>query len=73
MIESPLLQEILAEERLQTQREDIIAFLTSRFGSEARELEADLKAIEDTERLNELIKLAATCRGLKSFRKQLSR
>jgi hypothetical protein len=68
MIESPLLQEILAEVR----REDIIAFLTSRFGSAAGELEADLKTIEDEARLNELIKLSASCRSLKSFRKELS-
>ena len=56
MIESPLLQEILAEERLQVQRQAIVAFLTSRFGGEAAELKADLKAIEDEDRLNELIK-----------------
>jgi hypothetical protein len=68
MIESPLLQEILAEVR----REDIVTFLKSRFGIAAAELEADLKAIEDGDRLNELIKLAASCRSLKSFRKRLS-
>ncbi len=76
MIESPLLQEILAEERLeaqrQTMRKAIVAILTSRFGSEAAELEADLKAIEDGDRLMELITLSASCRSLKSFRKQLS-
>jgi hypothetical protein len=72
MIESPLLQEILAEERLQARREAIVTVLTSRFGSEGAEFEADLKAIEDGDRLNELIKLSASCRSLKSFRKQLS-
>ena len=67
MIESPLLQEIIAE----TKRESLVAFLTSRFGTEAGELEADLKAIEDEDRLNELIKLAGSCRSLKAFRKRL--
>jgi hypothetical protein len=76
MIESPLLQEILAEERLLARREAVlkalVTILTSRFGSEAAELKADLKAIEDEDRLNELIKMSATCRSLKSFRKHLA-
>jgi hypothetical protein len=72
MIESPLLQEILAEERLQATREAILTVLTSRFGIAAREVEADLKSIEDGDRLNELIRLSASCRSLKSFRKRLS-
>ena len=46
--------------------------VTSRFRSEAAELEADLKTIEDGDRLNELIRLSASCRSLKSFRKHLS-
>jgi hypothetical protein len=68
MIESPLLQEILADVR----REDIVTVLTSRFGSGAAELQVDLKSIEDGDRLNELIRLSASCRSLKSFRKNLS-
>jgi hypothetical protein len=68
MIESPLIQEILADVR----REDILTVLTSRFGIAVHEIEADLKTVEDAERLNELIKLSASCRSLKSFRKQLS-
>jgi hypothetical protein len=76
MIESPLLQEIFAEERQQARREatlhSLLILLTSRFGSEAAELEADLKAIEDGDRLMELIKLSASCRSLKSFSKQVS-
>jgi hypothetical protein len=68
MIESPLVQDILAEVR----REDILTFLKSRFGTAVAELEADLKTIEDGARLSELVKLAASCRSLKGFRKHLS-
>ena len=68
MIESPLVQEFIAE----TRREDIMAFLTSRFGTEAGELASELKAIEDADRLSELIKRAGSCRSLKSFRKLLA-
>ncbi len=72
MIEAPGLKEVFAEERQRAQRDAIVAFLTSRFGPEAAAVEAGLTAIEDEDRLKELIKLSATCRNLKSFRKQLS-
>jgi hypothetical protein len=68
MIDSPLLQEFIADAR----REAVVTVLTSRFGITAGDVEADLKTIEDAERLNELLRLAASCRSLKSFRKQLS-
>jgi hypothetical protein len=71
MIESPLLQEIITEERAQVLRKAILIFLSSRFGTEAGELGAELKAIDDEDRLTELIKWAMTCRSLKSFRKLL--
>jgi hypothetical protein len=67
MIESPLIQEFIAEAR----REALITFLTSRFGAEASELEPDLKTIENADRLTELIKQAGSCRSLRSFRKLL--
>jgi hypothetical protein len=72
MIEAPGLKEVFAEERQRAQRDAIVAFLTSRFGPEAAAVEAGLTAIEDEDRLKELIKLSATCRNLKSFRKHLS-
>ncbi len=68
MIELPYLDDVFAEIR----RRDIITVLSTRFGSDAVELANDMKNIEDEERLLELIKLAATCRTLKSFRKHLS-
>jgi hypothetical protein len=67
MIESPVIQEILAER----QREDIIKFLEARFGAAALTMDPELRAVE-VERLDELLKLAATCHSLASFRKKLS-
>jgi hypothetical protein len=67
MIESPVIQEILADR----QREDILKVLETRFGTPARSLEAEVSTIE-FEKLDEVLKLAVTCRTLASFRKRLS-
>ena len=64
--------EILREVRCDVHRESIVLVLTSRFGPKARELEVDLKAIEDDDRLIALIRLSASCRSLKAFREHLS-
>ena len=68
MIESPVIQELIADCR----REDVVRFLVARFGAEAKELEGRLKAV-DEDRLDELITLAATCPSLDAFREQVSR
>ena len=49
-----------------------MSILVARFGAKAKALETELKAIDDEARLQELVKHAATCRTLGSFRKQLS-
>jgi hypothetical protein len=76
MIESPVLQELIADcERkaaLETARKDILRILVTRFGAEARALEAELTD-DDNDRLGDLIELAVTCADLESFQKQLSR
>jgi len=75
MIESPVLQELKAEwtqEVVQeTTRRIILEFLEARFGVAARTLEAELKSLPE-DKLDEVPKLAATCRSLASFRKRLS-
>ncbi len=68
MIESPLLQELIAERT----RETLITFLIARFGSKAKSLETELETISDESRLQDLVKHAATCRTLNSFRKHIS-
>ena len=74
MIQSPLYQEIVAESELkgatETRRKDILDFLRERFGPAADELEVELRAVE-FDRLAELVKFAAKCRSLTSFRKRL--
>jgi hypothetical protein len=67
MIESPVIQEILAGR----QRENIIKVLEARFGEPARAVEPEVHAA-DVETLDDMLKLAATCRSLASFRQKLS-
>jgi hypothetical protein len=75
MIESPLYQELKEEWSREVARkamtEDVIAVLVARFGTKAELLDTELKAIDDEIRLRELVKHAATCRTLASFRKKL--
>ena len=49
----------------------LMTILVGRFGSKAKALETEIKAIDDEARLEELVEHAATCRTLGSFRKQL--
>jgi hypothetical protein len=67
MIESPVLQEFIAE----TKQKYIINVLTTRFGARADSVEIELKAITDN-RLDELLKLAVKCRTIASFKRQLA-
>jgi hypothetical protein len=48
----------------------ILDFLETRFGPAAKELEVELKAVK-LDRLSDLVKFAAKCRSLASFRKRL--
>ena len=76
MIESPVLQELKAdwtrEAALQTNRRAIVHVLVVRFGPQAEELASQLETIADDARLEELIKLAASCSDLQSFQKELA-
>jgi hypothetical protein len=75
MIESPILQEIIADNTRTTatgtRQKDIVRFLVTRFGDAAKAVESELKAV-DEDRLEGLIERAAKCRSLASFRKHLS-
>lgn len=79
MIESPVLQELKAEWTQEAAREAarestrkaILKFLEARFGDPARTLEAELRAVSE-DKLDEVLKLAATCRSLAAFRKKLT-
>jgi hypothetical protein len=80
MIESPVLQQLRDEwtreaarkATNETERQAIVRVLVARFGEKANELKAELDAIDDKARLEELITLAARCRNLEAFRKSLA-
>jgi hypothetical protein len=67
MIESPLIKELLA----QRSHRDILVILDDRFGTIPEEVKAQLKAIQDDDRLHQLVRLAARCPDLDSFRHEL--
>lgn len=79
MIESPVLQELKAEwtreaareATREAQRRAIIDFLVARFGTEAEQLGTELDTIDDETRLRELVRLAAVCPDVKTFRGEL--
>jgi predicted transposase YdaD len=74
MIQSPLYQEIVEEAKregaTEAMRQDILDLLEVRFGPQAKDLDVELKAV-GFDRLRQVLRLAATCRSLASFRKQL--
>jgi hypothetical protein len=67
MIESPLIQEIVAE----TKHEAILTFLRARFGSVPEPVVSALRSIQDVHRLDELVDLAGRCPDLESFSDQV--
>jgi hypothetical protein len=71
MIESPLIDELKAEWTRETLVKAVIDILAARFGAKAEALENKLKGIEEEARLKELVRDAATCRTISSFRKRL--
>ncbi len=68
MIESPLIQEIVAR----TKHETIVQFLDGRFGAVPADVAVQLKGILDEERLEDLTRYAARCPDLEAFRARLS-
>jgi predicted transposase YdaD len=69
MIESPLIQEIVAR----TRHEAILGFLEARFGSVPPEVVTQLRTILDEEQLRDLNRHAALCPDLAAFQARLAR
>jgi hypothetical protein len=67
MIESPLIQEVLAEHM----HKAIVKVLEIRFGLVPSDVEVRLQAIQEEEKLDDLNTFAATCSNLGEFRKRL--
>ena len=67
MIESPLIQEIVAESK----QEDILEVLQARFEAVPDNIIERLRAVRSEKKLLALIKLAVRCSNLDAFRKKL--
>jgi hypothetical protein len=67
MIESPLIQELLAERM----HEGILNVLEVRFGPVPQHVAVAVEGIQDDGRLKELLKFAAGCVDLNAFRTRL--
>jgi hypothetical protein len=70
MEQSSLYQEIVEEAKSEAMQQAILNIRQDRFGPEAKDLEAQLRAL-GFDRLMELIRFAGKCRSLASFRKRL--
>jgi hypothetical protein len=71
MIESPLIQELLAEREQTTKAADIVTFLTARFGTPSDAVRAGLAQIKDMAKLDRLLNGTATCPSLQAFEELL--
>ena len=67
MIESPLIQELLAERV----RKTILRILEARFGPVPQDMVTALEAVQDDTKLDDLIGYAATSSDLDAFRARL--
>jgi hypothetical protein len=67
MIESPLIQEIVAETRAETRSETILEVLETRFGPIPRGIGDAVRGIRDDERLRLLMVCAVRCSDLEEF------
>jgi hypothetical protein len=75
MIESPVLQEFLAEQTreaiLRSKRQSILPVLGARFGIDALSVRNALDAVQDDGTLDELTKQSATCHDIAGFTQEL--
>jgi len=65
--ESPLIQELLAESEMKTQRDSILALLEDRFGTVSPTVTAGLAQVQDKEKLRRLLLRTANCPSLQAF------
>lgn len=73
MIESKFFEEVQAIGALDRGREDTLAVLEERFGrAQAAEFAAAVNALDDSARLNQLLRLAVRCAGPEEFRQAVA-
>ena len=71
LLDSPVLQKLLAEREAETHRKSILIVLNARFGPLPEDLKTALQTIEDASKLDEFLESAATCPDLGAFRARL--
>jgi hypothetical protein len=69
MIESPLIQELVADRA----RQDLLAVLETRFGRIPDDLDDAIEAIEDDDKLTVLLRKAVSCPDVDAFRNEFER
>jgi hypothetical protein len=67
MIESPLIQELIAQEK----QKDLRIVLEARFDAVPPEIVRHIQSISDVQLLTELVRFAVQCPDLKAFRLRL--
>jgi hypothetical protein len=72
MIESPLIQEIVARSRQEGKQEAVLELLQARFGSVPPDIVLHLRGIMDEQKLRDINIRAALCPDLEAFRASLS-
>jgi len=71
MIESPLIQEMMAKSAAQRSHKHILRFLARRFGRVPEEVAAAIRTIYEESKLEALLDEAASCSNLDAFRTKL--
>lgn len=71
IVESPLVQELLAQKAQEAVQASILDFLEGRFGLVPLETAAELRLVKDEQRLHELSRFAGQCPDLAAFQARL--
>jgi hypothetical protein len=72
IIESPLIAELLHERERDARQADLLGFLRGRFGNVPEDLAAQVRVIQDLDRLAALVVFAGSCPDLDAFRAALT-
>jgi hypothetical protein len=70
-IESPLIDELLAQVTQEATQRDVVGVLEARFGAVPPEVVAELRTVRDEQKLNDLHRFAVVCSDLDAFRARL--
>lgn len=73
MIESPLIEELVAERVRANAQRNTLTVLEARFGGIPRDLAEQVQSVADEERLADLVRKAASCPDLETFAREVKR